>query len=196
MKTDHGVELITTREAYIRHVLAKSYYLQTFTVGGCIKSASEWNLSLDDLPAIVEELNSRRAKLDAQARMCYHIEHPKVEVAKKDNSPLNSHIQNEPPPRSLFFAILEPFGEFIAIVGSILSLLIFIAPYVLLADLFDSWILSILASTAFWILLAYILASIPWIKLKPSRNWLLAPIRYIRTLFRRHEKATRPPENC
>ena len=101
-------------------------------------------------------------------------------------------INNSP---SIFYELLELFVVFIAHVGYILAMFAFVLPYILLADLFHSWILSILAGTAFWILFAYILVSIPWIKLKPSRNWLFAPIRYIRTLFHRLEKATRPPEN-
>ena len=195
MKTDHGVELITTREAYIRHVLAKSYYLQTFTVGGCIKSASEWNLSLDDLPSIVEELNSRRADADQKARLNYHVEHPKAEASNTENTTPDPCLQIAPP-RSIFYDLLEIFGGFIALVGSILAMTAFVAPYILLADLLGSWILSILAGSVFWIVIACTLASIPWIKLKPSHNWIFAPIRYLRTLFRRLEKATRPPENC
>lgn len=65
-KFSSGVEIITTKESYIRYILSKSWYGQTYTVDDCVKSASEWGLTPDDVPQIVAELNSRRAALDTR----------------------------------------------------------------------------------------------------------------------------------
>ena len=100
MKTDSGVELITTREGYIRRILATSRYCQTFTIEDCAKSASAQGLQASDLPSIVAELNSRRADLDVQARMCYHAHH---------SNTANQKTTLPPPPRfHLKTLILSP----------------------------------------------------------------------------------------
>lgn len=53
-------------------------------------------------------------------------------------------------------------------------------------------------TVAFWLLIVAGIFFHKWIKKtgRQYKTFILEPIRYLRTLFRRLEKATRPPENC
>ena len=115
-----------------------------------------------------------------------------VNSLKTGTSNSDISIPINPNSQSIFSAILEIFAGFLILVGHILTIVVFVIPYILLADLWDSWILSILVGSIFWIIIAYILASIPWKSLKPTRNWILSPIRALRRLLRRLEESTRP----
>lgn len=97
----------------------------------------------------------------------------------------------------------EEIAEFFSIVAEFLSplfgflvLIVLCLPYMLF-----EWLLKVRhgfsfaafgLTVAFWILLAVCLSVMPWKKLRPNREWLFAPIRFLRRQFRRFEAATRP----
>lgn len=92
-----------------------------------------------------------------------------------------------------FFTIV---AEFLSPLLGFLGLIVLCMPY-----MFFEWLLEVRRgfsfaalglTVAFWILLFVFLSVMPWKKLRPNREWLLAPIRFIRRQFRRLEAATRP----
>ncbi len=92
-----------------------------------------------------------------------------------------------------FFSIV---AEFLSPLFGFLVLIVLCMPY-----MFFEWLLEVKhgfsfaalgLTVAFWILLFVCLSVTPWKKLRPNREWLLAPIRYLRRQFRRLEAATRP----
>ena len=192
-RIDNGVELITTREACIREMLAHSSYCHTFKLEECLSACEKYSLPPTDLPAIVEELNRRRAHMDSSARLAHHI----IEASMPASDPKQSATK---PPKMGF---REEVAEFISIVGEFLSpivgfllLLIPCLPYV-----FFEWLLEVKhgfsfaalgLTVLFWIVFLVVLSVMPWKKLRPNRQWLLAPIRFLRCQFRRLEVATRP----
>ena len=70
--TNSTVEQISHREAFIRALLSRSSYCHTFTQEECRSLIASYGLLPEDLPSIVDELNSRRAQMDCQERMFYH----------------------------------------------------------------------------------------------------------------------------
>lgn len=92
-----------------------------------------------------------------------------------------------------FFTIV---AEFLSPLLGFLGLIVLCMPY-----MFFEWLLEVRRgfsfaalglTIAFWILLFVCLSVMPWKKLRPNREWLLAPIRFVRRQFRRLEAATRP----
>jgi len=78
---------------------------------------------------------------------------------------------------------------------ALISLVIPCLPYCLFADLLDEKgfsILALLLTVVFWIVVLAVLVIVPWKKLRPNRQWLLAPIRFLRKQLRQLEIATRP----
>ena len=201
MKTDSGVEIITTREGYIRQLLATSRYCQTFTIEDCAKSASARGISANDLPSIVAELNSRRADLDVQARMCYHAHHARTAF--------DSHVESqrkEPvigPPHLHFVDHL--FGFFLH--AWPLTLLL-IAGVLLLPSHAINWALqkykvipsdksieySIWLTIALWLIVVAGFFFHKWMRKtgRPYKSLVIEPIRALRRLLRRLEESTRP----
>ena len=201
-KFSSGVEIITTKESYIRYILSKSWYGQTYTVGDCVKSASEWGLTPDDVPQIVAELNSRRAALDTRDKAWERMQnHTKPLIAKTDERELKSLPSKGIKDTIIDFLVtVWPLTLFLAI--GILVLPVHGLSWLLdectrLSDKkcteYASWL-----TVAFWLLIVAGIFFHKWIKKtgRQYKTFILEPIRYLRTLFRRLEKATRPPENC
>lgn len=204
MKTDSGVEIITTKEAYIRYILSKSRYCQTFTAVDCIKSASDWGLTPEELPSIVSEINARRASLDAQDRLCYHAHY--ASPAKTAFDSLVESQLKEPvvdPPRLRFVDHLFAF-----FLHAWPLTLLLIAGILLLPSHAISWALqeyrdiprdksieySIWLTVALWLIVVAGFFFHKWMKKtgRPYKSLLIEPIRAFRRLLRRLEKSTRP----
>lgn len=194
-RMNNGVELISTSEACIREVLARSSYCHIFKAEECQSACEKYGLPPTDLPAIVEEVNRRRAHMDSSARLAHHI----IEASMPASDP------KQPVTKSVKMGVREEVAEFLSIIGEFLSpimgfllLLIPCLPY-----MFFEWLLevrngfsfaSLGLTVLFWIVFLVVLSVMPWKKLRPNRQWLLAPIRFLRCQFRRLEEATRPGE--
>ena len=90
-----GVECITTREACIRELLSGSSYCHTFKLEECLSACEKHGLPPTALPSIVDELNSRRAKMDCEERLFYHI--------AKASRPTTDSRQSKDIPRRMRF---------------------------------------------------------------------------------------------
>lgn len=189
------VEGITTREACIREMLARSSYCHIFKTEECLSACEKHGLPPTDLPAIVDELNRRRAEKDSSARLAHHIVEASMPAAVPERPAHN-------PPKTGFWSFvvdaLLHIAYFLSPVLGILALVVLCLPYALF-----EWLLEVRhgfsfaafgLTVVFWILLFACLPFTPWKKLCPNREWLLAPIRYLRRQFRRLEEATRPGE--
>lgn len=104
------------------------------------------------------------------------------------------------PPKMGFWSFivgaLLHIAYFLSPVLGLLTLIVLCLPYALfewLLEVRHGFSFAALGLTAaFWILLVVCLSVIPWKKLRPNREWLLAPIRFLRSQFHRLEVATRP----
>lgn len=189
------VESITTREACIREMLARSSYCHIFKLEECLSACEKYGLPPTDLPAIVEELNRRRAHMDSSARLAHHIIEAAMPAAVPERPAPN------PPKMGFWSGVVDVFLHIAYFLSPLLAFLVLIVlclPYALfewLLEVRHGFSFAALGLTvAFWILLFVCLSVTPWKKLRPNREWLLAPIRYLRSQFRRLEKATRPLE--
>lgn len=190
---DDGVELITTREACIREMLARSSYCHIFKLEECLSACEKYGLPPTDLPALVDELNRRRAHMDSSTRLAHHIIEATMPASVSERQASN------PPKMGLREEIAEFFSivaEFLSPLLGFLGLIVLCMPY-----MFFEWLLEVRRgfsfaalglTIAFWLLLFVCLSVMPWKKLRPNREWLLAPIRFVRRQFRRLEAATRP----
>lgn len=191
---DDGVELISTREACIREMLARSSYCHTFKVEECLSACEKHGLPPTALPSIVEELNRRRADMDSSARMAHHI----IEATMLAAVP--EHPALEPQKRGLIVEVLLHIAYCLSPLIGILALVVVVCPYFVFVQFVgthahregDFCIGAFALTVVFWIAFAMLLMVMPWKKLHPNREWLLAPIRLMRTAFRRLELATRP----
>ena len=104
------------------------------------------------------------------------------------------------PPKMGFWSFvagaLLHIAYFLSPALGLLALIVLCLPYALfewLLEVRHGFSFAALGLTvAFWILLVVCLSVMPWKKLRPNREWLLAPIRFLRLQFRRLEVATRP----
>ena len=104
------------------------------------------------------------------------------------------------PPKMGFWSFvagaLLHIAYFLSPALGLLALIVLCLPYALfewLLEVRHGFSFAALGLTvAFWILLVVCLSVMPWKKLRPNREWLLAPIRFVRRQFRRLEAATRP----
>ena len=190
---DDGVELITTREACIRELLARSSYCHTFKMEECLPTCEKNGLTPADLPSIVEELNRRRAHVDSSARLAHHI----VEAIMPASVP--ERPEHNPPKKGFWSCVvgaLLHIAYFLSPVLGLLALIVLFLPYALfewLLEVRHGFSFAALGLTvAFWILLFVCLSVMPWKKFRPNREWLFSPIRFFRIQFRRLEAATRP----
>lgn len=174
-------------------MLARSSYCHIFKAEECRSGCEKYGLPPTDLPAVVEELNRRRAEMDSAARLAHHIVDASMPAAVPERPEHN-------PPKTGFWSCvvgaLLHIAYFLSPVLGILALVVLCLPYALfewLLEVRHGFSFAALGLTvAFWISLIVCLSVMPWKKLRPDREWLFAPIRFLRLQFRRLEVATRP----
>ena len=194
---DDGVELITTREACIREMLARYSYCHIFKLEECLSACERHGLPPTDLPAIVDELNRRRAHMDCSARLAHHIIEATMPAVVPERPARN-------PPKKGFWSwaadALLHIACFLSPLLWILALVVIAFPYFVFIQFVgthahrqgDFCIGAFALTVVFWIALVALLIALPWKTMRPRREWLLAPIRFLRRQFRRLEAATRP----
>ena len=191
------VESITTREACIREMLARSSYCHIFKLEECLSACEKYGLPPTDLPAIVEELNCRRAQKDSAARLAHHIVEASMPAVVPDRPARNL------PKKGLWSWVVDALlhlAYFLSPLVGILALVIVACPYFVFIQFVgthahrqgDFCIGAFVLTVVFWMALVALLMVLPWKTMRPNREWLLAPIRFLRSQFRRLEVATRP----
>ena len=108
----------------------------------------------------------------------------------------------KPQKRGLIVDVLLRMAYFLSPLIGILALVVVVCPYFVFVQFVgthahrqgDFCIGAFALTVVFWIAFVMLLMVMPWKKLRPNREWLFAPIRYLRSQFRRLEVATRPQE--
>jgi len=138
-----------------------------------------------------------RYGLDSQAAhaLCMNLGKPEQErIVEKAKALVESlrtadHHKKE---EGFLASMLELLSPFLGI----LFLIVLCLPYGLFEWLLEakgSFSFAALGLTVvFWVVVFVALPFTPWKKLRPNRQWLLSPIRFLRRQFRRLEAATRP----